>query len=316
MVDIGDLKSPDLNSRVGSSPTPGTLPMQVTLDRMGPLLTTLPSGFVPYHQWPEFDLLHYVLPHLEAAVVEGTPRGVRTGRWPIYFEEYVSDTEPAPLPDPKAPPRLLVWRRVVRADIPSGWQRLGWRASRLEGFAEIRGHDDEYEAHWSESARRYRRKWLSEGIPIESVSFAEFLNEYMESDLPLWVRKNYASIAERMHRGPQGKHIEMIAPRDPHSGRLLGGMMIINSPTCKASYYLCGFVASAAKDRPVMVGLMDHWFCASRERGYRFLHFGEFWLPGKSKHWKGFSEFKSKFGLSYVAYPPALVRPRGGTLWP
>lgn len=281
---------------------------------MGPILTHLPDGFVPYQQWPEFDLVSNILPHLEAAAVPGTPRGVHYGRWPMYSEEYVSDIEPSSLADSKAPPRLLIWRRVSRKDAPSGWLKLGWRASRLEGFADL-GNPEDYAARWSESARRYRRKWLSEGIAVELVSFAEFIEEYMKSDLPLWVRKNYKSISSRMHEGVQAQHIEVFAPRDPRTGKLLGGMIVVNSPSCKASYYLCGFVTSDAKDRPVMVGLMDHWFRTSQERGYRFLHFGEFWLPGKPKHWKGFSEFKAKFGLSYIEYPPALARLKGGRLW-
>ena len=280
----------------------------------GRIVTKLPSGFIPYQQWPEFDALNYVLPHLEALEIKATPRGVRSGRWPIYFEEYVSDAEPTPLSSAGAPPRLVIWRRLTRTDTPPGWWRLGWRASRKEGFTDLEARED-YRASWSESTKRYWRKWLSEkDVSILPISINEFLKEYAKSDLPPWIRENYACMAKRMHVGPKSEYLEIIGPRDLKTNRLLAGMIVVNSPSCRASYYLCGFVAPDAKHRAAMVGLMDHWFDTSKKRGYRFLHLGEFWIPGKPRHWKGFSEFKSKFGLSYIAYPPVLAKPKGSTL--
>jgi hypothetical protein len=273
----------------------------------------LPKNFVPYQQWVEYDLANSLLPHVRAKEAGIHPRGLRWGRWPIYFEEYFSDREPA-LNDPNSPPRLVIWHRLVRDDIPAGWRQLSKKASRLEGFATVT--DMDYARHWSESARRYLRRWLTlQGqYAIKPVTLDEFLSSYARSGLPSWIKGNYAHILRQRARGPQARHLRLIAACDK-SGIMAAGMAVIDSPTCFGSYYLCGFVTPEYSELPVMLGLMDHWYASSLERAITYLHFGEFWLPGKPEHWKGFSQFKAKFGLQYIEYPPVLMRPKGGTLW-
>ncbi len=92
-------------------------------------------------------------------------------------------------------------------------------------------------------------------------------------------------------------------------------MATLTSPACRGSYYISGFIVKDAEHDPVMVGLMDNWFKTSLEKNIAFLHFGGFWAPGNPQNWKGYSQFKAKFGLSYIAFPPTLFRFLPGKLF-
>lgn len=277
----------------------------------GPILTEAPEGFVPYHQWPEYGLEADVPPFLGPRKVGKSPVGMYRRIWPIVVEEYVSDTEPVLAdsdPHKIALNRAIVWQRIFRQDAPQGWRNLTQRDPQLEGFALLDSQN--YTARWSESARRYLRKWQKEYLgrdyAVEPVSVEEFNAAYMKSSVQKDIKEMFKHILLRKASGGAG--IEIWAVRHLPSRTLAAAMAYVTSPTHNASYYLCGFVSPTHEHVPAMVALVDAWHARGLERGMRFLHFGRFWKEGDPEDWKGFSQFKSKFGLQYIAYQPALWR--------
>jgi hypothetical protein len=284
----------------------------------GDVIREAPEGFVPYHQWPEYDLVSDAPPFLGPRLVGKNPLGMYRRIWPIVVEEYISDEEPVLAdsdPGHVSLNRGLIWQRIFRTDIPHGWRRLSLRPPQLEGFAIL--DTANYSTKWSESARRYRRKWRTEFLnisyTIEQISLDEFLVAYMQSPIKNDTKTMYRDIAKR--KIEKGAGLDIWAVRHTESGEIAAGMMYITSPTCHGSYYLCGFILEKYRDTPVMVGLVDAWHERSLAGGIRFLHFGRFWQKGDPKDWKGFSLFKSKFGLHYISYPPALWRFARGKLF-
>jgi hypothetical protein len=284
----------------------------------GPILKQAPEGFVPHYQWPEYGFEADVPPFLAPRAVGKNPTGMYRRFWPIVVEEYISDNEPVLAdsdPEGISLNRVLIWQRVFREDHPSGWRKLTQRPPGLEGFAEL-GRPD-YWATWSESARRYRRKWHDEyagkEYAIETITGEEFIRHYTASSIKPFIKKLYSEIVVRKQK--RGSHIDFFAVRHSTSKEIISAMSVVDSPTHKASYYLCGFIKPEYEKIPAMVGLMDEWHARGLRRGMRFLHFGRFWQKGDPSDWKGFSLFKSKFGLQYVAYPPALWRLARGRLF-
>ena len=100
-------------------------------------------------------------------------------------------------------------------------------------------------------------------------------------------------------------HLEKL---DKKYNEILAGIAVLNSPTCKSSYYSAGFFMAGTEKLPLMTGLMDHWFQTSQSRGFRVVQFGNFWVPGNPSSWKGFSDFKAKFGAKIIVYQPLLFR--------
>ena len=140
-----------------------------------PVLTKLPEGYIPREQWPEYDLPSDAPKFLGPRLVGKTPKGMYRRLWPIVVEEYISDDEPVledSDPEGIALNRVLIWQRPTRNDVPKGWRTLSKKTSRLEGFAEV--VEEEYWKHWSESSRRYRKKWHADHFnkthTIERVS--------------------------------------------------------------------------------------------------------------------------------------------------
>lgn len=288
--------------------------------RYGPVITTLPEGFIPREQWPEYDLKSEAPAFLAPRVVGKNPVGMYRRLWPIVIEDYISDTEPILAdsdPYKISLNRALIWQRLNRTDIPRGWYCFSKTSNKLEGYAEL-FPNKEYWTAWSESARRYRRKWLHEYAAthtIERVSFEEFERAYVQSPVFKIVKRALIDIIKRKLEAQHSKNVELFCARDIQSKELIAGMATITSPTCKGSHYISGFVRPDIAPESAMVGLMDHWFSQSKERGIRFLSFGGFWTKGNPHNWKGFSEFKAKFGLFYIKFPPILIRFARGRLF-
>lgn len=285
-----------------------------------PVLTQLPDGYVPREQWPEYDLASDAPNFLGPRLVGKKPKGMYRRLWPIVVEEYISNDEPVlEDSDPQgiALNRMLIWQRPTRSDVPKGWWTMSKETTRLDGFAHLKEAD--YWKGWSESARRYRRKWFAEHSntthTIELVSYGEFEAAYKKSSVWKVVKRVLLDIIKRKLSSPAAPHVELWGARSVHSGNVVAGMATLTSPSCKGSYYISGFITPEGEADPVMIGLMDNWFSLSLSRGIAFLHFGGFWIPGNPKNWKGFSIFKQKFGLSYIAWQPALFRFRKGKLF-
>lgn len=284
----------------------------------GEIVTEAPEGYVPYQQWPEYMLAADIPPLLAPRLVGKNPVGVYRRFWPIVVEDYMSDKEPVLAdsdPEGISANRILIWQRVFSTKIPRGWRRFSMRSPLLEGFAHIT--DNEYRAPWSESARRYVRKWerehLGKDFVVEAISLETFLAAYRESDINKYIRSLYADMVERKQKG--GAHVRFIAARHIPSNDIVAAMALVDSPTHKGSHYLCGFIQKKYEHIPAMVGLVDRWYEESLTQGITFLHFGRFWQKGDPSDWKGFSQFKAKFGLHYISYPPALWKFQKGTLF-
>lgn len=282
----------------------------------GEVITSLPDGFVPREQWPEYNIAATPSALFNPEEVGKNPRGVRWSFWPLTFEEYVSDKEPdLSISDPKgnARNRLVWWRRIVRADVPPGWYQLSRRPSRFEGFAEIKEKD--YWRSWTKTARYDRRVWhedfLNKKYTIEKISYPEFEVSYLKSSVVKKVGTEALHMVERLKE----EHTQLWGVRDIRANTIIAGMAVIDSPTHRAAYYLSGFKLPTSANDPVMTGLLDHCFASLQKSGGRFLQTGGFWHRGKPRSWKGFSQFKAKFGMRYIAYQPMLVRFVSGKLF-
>ena len=284
-----------------------------------PFVTECPDGFVMYQEWPEYNLAAEFA-SFECAINLPNRSGIRKGPWPLVVDVFYGDTEPDErLPkDEEAPNRAQFWLRTFRQDVPKGWRTSSSRVSKIEGFADIREGD--CTARWSDTAKRHRNKWhrefLNTKYSIEDAEYAIYKQAYLTSTIGLQIHSFILTTLEKKLASSQGRHIELKIMKDLQSGRVVAGMAVMHSPTYKASYYQSGFYVESVKDEPVMVGLFEDWFVSSKAKGYMYLHLGNFWMEGNPASWKGFSQFKTKFGTQYIAFPPDLSRFKTGKfLW-
>lgn len=280
-----------------------------------------PPHFAPPEMWPEFGLLAAPVALCAREEVGVSPKGIRWSLWPLCFEAYTSDEEPSMAESRHgtlARNRLVLWKRVRRTDTPKGWVVLSRQPWRVDGLHTLQAGD--YTQSWEEDARRNLRKWQQRyagtAHHIERVAYAEYLAAYKKSGA---ARKASGEMVAMLGRKLQHPHlaanIELWGVRDTATGKLVAGTALVHSPTYNSSMRECPFVLEEAKHTGVVTGIMDHWFRTARERGIQTLVFTYFWNPGEPKEWKAFSQFKSRFGLEYVAYPPTLWRFMPGKIW-
>ena len=276
-------------------------------------LTEPPKDFSPPETWPEYGLLAEPLGFCARESVGSAPMGVRWSAWPLTFEEYVSDREPDVEESKKgtlARNRWVTWKRISRADIPPGWRIGPKKPWRIDGFHTLSSGD--YTGIWHKNARREARLWRERHLDvthrIEQASFEEFKRAYLMSSTLKKTGMDMLSILERKYALGAREYIELWVVRDIKHTLIVAGTAIINSPSTKSSVRFCPFMLPAARETFASTGLVDYWFELSQQRGVRYQVFTCFWQPGDPKGWKGPAEFKSHFGLKYVAYPPLLYR--------
>ncbi len=278
-------------------------------------LEQAPEGFCPPEMWPEYAYIAQPVEVCAREKVGSNPRGIRWSLWPFTFEDYVSDEEPdmrASRQGRLARSRAITWERIRPAEAPRGWLQLSSKPSRVDGVISLHKHAD-YTKGWHKSARRDLRlfkKGLEAGhYTIEPLSWEKFEDAYKKSlvarriDLTMLDDVRYR-LAHKEFRD----NIEFWGVRDAVTGELCAGTGIIYSLTYKSSTHMAPFILERGRSIYAATGLVDYWLGRSRERGCRYALTLNFWFKGKPKKWKGFSEFKSHFGFSFVAYPPTLYK--------
>jgi len=283
----------------------------------------MPKNFVPPEMWPEY--VHIAMPRSVCAREEvggkqtGDPKGIRWSIWPLTFEEYITDSEPAiDNSGVLARNRAVMWKRLHDGPVPKGWHKLSNLPWRVDGFVELTP-DTDYKAGWYKQARRDLRMWeekfLNKGYTIEPVSLDEYGRAYKKSTVMRKVGFDPLQILRRKHAAQIGRDTMALWGVRNKRGDIIAGINLRFSPTYNSATYECPFILPEAKKVYAMTALIDLFFNESQKRGVSLLVFNSFWSKGEPKSWKAFSLFKSHFGPQYVAYPPTLWRFVRGKLY-
>ncbi len=273
----------------------------------GQIYDPLPEGFIHPQQNKKY-IQSELLANFVFDFVEGAgPLGIRWHFGPVWFEEYISEIEPKIEKNNHL--RLVTWRQIGRAFTPIGWRRF-WSNTELvkqTGFAEIT-NPEKYWENWDESARRYRNKFLSSQLnSIKEVSLDEFISFFPnEGKYRKFNKRVQVKLSSHFKFNKDNTHFFLA--QKSGTGEIVGGLAVTDLPEIKYSVHLAAFIKPQEADSSVGVGLIDHWFKHSIENNIRFLDFGVFHTHGDNYSWKGFSDFKSKFGIYFIRYPITLFK--------
>lgn len=265
----------------------------------------LPAGYVPffsckeylereYRSWPPFEV-----------VDAGDAHGVRQTIGPISIERYHGDVEPALAPGRL---RVVLWDSWTRLAPPAGWHRFPGNPRRsLMGYAEIPATGDIH-PHWSELARRERKKWLAqEECTIATIDAETYCAAYAKCGKSRSIIRGFSSGVRRKAK-THGDLLHLYAVISRATGEIVAGLATLDVPEIKTSIHVTGFILPSARHSPAGVGLVNQWFRDSQSRGIRFCDFDGFYAKGEPIEWKGFSRFKSQFGTKFIAYPKPFWR--------
>ncbi len=265
--------------------------------------------YIPYQQWPEYRLENdppdFFKP--ESFTQDGII-GIRWRLGILRFEESVSDREPRVGKHPYG--RIVFWQRIYRRDIPKGWhQGFFAKSPHKIGYAQIK--QTEYWKAWPETTRYYRRKWLKECLDkkysIEKVELEAYKEAYLQSSV---VKKVGLRQIEKLERKMNlaSKNINLWGVRRLSDHKIVAGLGVINSQTFASSNHFSAFMHEEVKGDRISLGLVDHWFKDSLVNNIKLLDFGIFWQKGDPSSWKGFSEFKGQFDITFISLPPRLFK--------
>ncbi|MDB5188028.1 MAG: spermidine synthase [Candidatus Kaiserbacteria bacterium] len=267
-------------------------------------------AFTPRSAWPEYNVKNNIPSWMNPENIGTNPRGTRYGFWPFYVEIYAGSTPPdLDISNTEGKPhnRVIMWRMFdTSRPLPKGWFILKPDPDYKGGYALIEDSVPYYKA-WSRRSQEYRTKWLRSHLGkthiIEPINYEQFKHSYMQSHVGKHVG---AFLLEEVRKRLEAATtpVYLWGIRDVSTNIYVAGMAVEYSESCKSTYYLNGFYATESSKVPLMVGMFDYWFMHSQARGCRYIDFGVFWKKGDPASWKGFSEFKSKFGTHYFISSP------------
>jgi hypothetical protein len=270
----------------------------------------LPSGYIPYRGVEAY--LNRECPgggHGQVRVGSGECVGSMWHHGPLWFEGYTSDVEPRP--DSGGRKRIVIWQPVSRTDKPCGWRRSWVQMNPgLTGFADLR-ETEPYWAAWTSHAQRHRKRWLADPrFEIREAAAEAYMDAYRSRDVRLHMKSFHVWLLEKKIKKHDGLMVFLGA--FDQAGKMVAGFAALDIPEAEQSYHVASFILPEAKKTSVGTGLVDAWFRRCLDQGYRFADFDLFWTWGDPWSWRGFSRFKSQFGVTFVRYPKPLFRFVGG----
>lgn len=278
----------------------------------GHILASIPPDIAPPDEWPEFGLIENPPTFCAREYVGSAPRGIRWSLWPLTLEEYVGDREPDLQESAQgalARNRFMMWKRIRKSEVPERWKpsRFPWR---IDGYNTL---EAEYGKTWNHNARRavsaWKERFEGKAYRIEEISETEFAAAYRKSTVGRKVGGILLDSFLRKLVLPERKGAtSLFGMRNTKNGTIVAGTGVLFSDSFRSSVRECPFMLREARNIFAGEALIDRWFYESLKRGMKYLFFTSFWHEGEPRSWKGFSEFKSHFGLSYIAYPPLLTR--------
>ncbi len=257
---------------------------------------------ISYREHPAYILRESGESSGSSLVGEHGSFGMRWFHGPLCFERYTSDQEPVLHHDGQR--KLVVWQPIHRVDRPKGWwPGLPKMSIGLTGYAVLH---PEYERDWSSHARRHLARWRRDTEwNVREITAEEYIAAYARSTQDIILRVMFSAILKSKIRTHEGRVRIMGATR---RGGVEAGFVCVDVPETGESLHLMSFICASARSSPVAVGLMEYWCRSSFAQGIRFLDFGLFWQKGDPRDWKGFSRFKSQFGVHFVKYPTPFMR--------
>ena len=249
-----------------------------------------------YAGWPRFRV-----------VPAGDATGVSQSLGMLDLVIFRGDEEPVRLVRKKA--HVDIWYPTVRTDVPLGWRRLPVPGDRrMTGFSQIGPVGDRYWERWSSQAQRHRKQWEKQE---ELELFVPTLEEYVEAYARCGMRRGlvdaFTEALVRKARTHAGL-IRLFGAREVVSKRMVAGLATLDVPESHQAMHVTSFIHPSARSSPAGVALVDAWFADAQARGLSFLDFDGFYALGDPVSWKGYSKFKSQFGVHFIKYPGSLVR--------
>ena len=268
---------------------------------------SLPAGYVHYKQSPSYLVYSRAQNSKTDLVGKNGCLGIRWNYGPICFESYESDKEPEI--EPHKSFRLVIWQPITRLDKPSNWHR-SWLQMNLRqtGFSEIK-NPDRYWENWTAHAKRHRQKWLRDkSFIINEGNLHEFISAYQKvRGLPFFMKRDFIKLIQKQ-KTAYNDLAHLFLAREKEANQAIAGLMVIDLHDINSSHHLVSFILPGARKTSVGVGLIDYWFKRAISDSLKFLNFGTVWAPGDSRSWKGFSQFKTQFGLYLIRRPYPLIR--------
>lgn len=269
----------------------------------------LPGGYAPYRACREYFAREAAADPGTSVVGGKNAWGVAWRHGPFRFEKYVGDVEPEH--GPSGPLRVAIWQRLARRDVPRGWlagpMAMGYRMTGIAVPA------PDAERSWTSHARRHAARWRKLAAAGErevlDLGLDDYLAAHARADLDPYVKLAYPGML-RAKAKAHGPLLRFVGSRR-RGGPIDAGLAFLQVPEARHSVHVAAFVGGAAMADSASTGLIIRWFDACRDEGVAFMDLGFFWAPGDPRDWRGFSRFKSGFGVRPVLYPPPLFRLRG-----
>ncbi len=269
--------------------------------------------FIPRELWQEYDLTKS-LDKIFCPKKFGD--WIYYGFWPLYMA--VSFSEEVPLLPNKRSfslwPTVYAWDRIAKKndEVEKGWIKAGSNPRKRLGVLEVR--DGDYYKSWGDTTKNLRNRWLKingSSYEVSEVMREEFLVHYVQSEVYKKIDKDITRrVMQTITKRDESLAYKIcyFLVKNKESNEVKAGLAYESSSSSTNTYYSIGFLMDCKERDPLMTGLLMEWIERERKEGYHYFNFGIFWKEGDPKSWKGFSQFKMKYGVKMYDLPQSLIK--------
>ena len=269
-------------------------------------LEELPRGFINPASSEKF--LKSSFSGLNNRIIGESPRlGVRCDLGFMWGEYFTCEEEPK-----KSSERgfgIQVWQRIHASKRGRGWIQLPrfFRKS-TTALIDTATCREEYWQDWSQHARRYRKKWLSQKeFVIRKVNRETFIVAYQQSTLKARLKALFINSIHR-YSDVYGEDVSFLVVQKKVTSEIVAGLMAVDDFETNRTFHPVAFIIPAAKKTQASLGLIEFWFQETLKKKIRFIDLGIVWMPGDPPSWKGYSQFKMHFHPRLINYQAPSVR--------
>ncbi len=231
--------------------------------------------------------------------------GVRFSVWLFAVEYFTGDVVPES--ETFKGLRLIIWDRILNNSKPKQWHQAT-QGFRLSSCAVLDLSLEEYWKDWTKTLKQYRNKWETQTeYEIEKVARNQFVDCYLKFGHPKNLLSASINSLDR-HIKENRSAISLFILKNKITNTVVAGVGVVDAKEVNQSYYLTAFTDKKIAPPQAGLWLLNNWFLQCIKNGIRFANFGVIWVPGQSKGWKGFSEFKLHFRPIILEYKPPLFR--------
>jgi hypothetical protein len=198
---------------------------------------------------------------------------------------------------------MIAWIPYSQVWKPTWWRSL-WASDHFQETGTNILDEIPYYQKWNDRARRARKKFLSSGAEVRSVTRDEFIEAFSHTRVKHWYRSDYIRNYKRFEAIDPSKIRQWLVYKD---AKPVAGLAVLDYLDDHSVHFV-SFTGKDSYDVQWGTGLIDEWFADSVKKWIKYISFDHLRNPHGPSDQKGYTAFKENFIEFRMSFPKAYFK--------